>query len=109
SPLRSRISVIGVESQCTPRLAIVAYASAISSGETSETPRVEDGTRSGLGSPRVGSSSTPIFRASSHGAHRPVIFSSCTKKVFTDSCMPEYMSLLPLSVELWNVNVSVDG
>ena len=101
--------MIGVESQCTPRLANVAYASAISSGLTSETPRVKDGTRSGLGSPRVGSSSTPILRASSHGSHRPVICSSCTKNVFTDCCVPEYRSMLPLSVELWNVNVSVDG
>src|SRR5262249_6076108 len=109
SPLRSRISMIGVEAQCTPRLAIVAYASAISSGDTSEIPRVDEGTRSLFGSPRSGFRRTPISRASSHGPHRPVIFSSWTKNVFTDSWVPEYMSMVPLSVELWNTCVSCDG
>jgi len=45
--------------QCRPRPPNVAYASAISKGLVSATPRVNDGTRSRLGSVR----SMPISRA----------------------------------------------
>ena len=60
-PCVSSMAVTGRELQCSPRAAKVAYASAISSGLTSETPRVKAGTLSVSGSV----SSMPMSLASS--------------------------------------------
>jgi len=77
SPCRSNTVVIPTGSQCLPLLASVAYASAISSGVTENTPSVSEHTgSSGL--------SIPMRWATSTTFSRPASTESWTKTAFTE-------------------------